>query len=96
MSGESYYVKNEGDTPKSVADAVKADSSISEVDGYVVDDEMIQPEDAKAMAVASIIANEVVNVNTTVDRTYENNYTYWVETRPRKMILPRFWIWLVY
>lgn len=84
MSGAAYYVKSEGDTPKSVEDAVKADSSISEVDGYVVDDEMIQPEDAKAMAVASIIANEVVNVNTTVDRTYENNYTYWVEIKTKE------------
>ena len=84
MSGVAYYVKNEGDTPKSVADAVKADSSISVVDGYVVGGAMTQPEDAKKMAVASIIANEVVNVNTTVDRTYDNLYTYWVEIKTKE------------
>ena len=88
MSGAAYYVKNEGDTPKSVADAlaqaVDTDKSISVVDGYVVGGEMTRPEDAKAMAVASIIANEVVNVNTTVDRTYKNNYTYWVEIKTKE------------
>ena len=88
MSGAAYYVKSEGDTPMSVEDAlaqaVDTDKSISVVDGYVVGGEMTQPEDAKAMAVASIIANEVVNVNTTVDRTYENNYTYWVEIKTKE------------
>ena len=88
MSGAAYYVKSEGDTPKSVEDAlaqaVDTDKNISVVDGYVVGDEMTQPEDAKAMAVASIIANEVVNVNTTVDRTYKNNYTYWVEIKTKE------------
>lgn len=87
-SDGATYIKNEGDTPKSVADAlaqaVDTDKSISVVDGYVVGGEMTQPEDAKAMAVASIIANEVVNVNTTVDRTYENNYTYWVEIKTKE------------
>ena len=88
LNGAAYYVKNEGDTPKSVEDAlaqaVDTDKNISVVDGYVVGDEMTQPEDAKAMAVASIIANEVVNVNTTVDRTYKNNYTYWVEIKTKE------------
>ena len=88
MSGESYYVKNEGDTPKSVEDAlaqaVDTDKNISVVDGYIVGGTMTQPEDAKDMAVASIIANEVVNVNTTVDRTYKNNYTYWVEIKTKE------------
>ena len=88
MSGAAYYVKNEGDTPKSVEDAlaqaVDTDKNISVVDGYIVGGEMTQPEDAKAMAVASIIANEVVNVNTTVDRTYKNNYTYWVEIKTKE------------
>lgn len=59
MSGESYYVKNEGDTPKSVEDAlaqaVDTDKNISVVDGYIVGGTMTQPEDAKDMAVASII-----------------------------------------
>ncbi len=88
LNGAAYYVKNEGDTPKSVEDAlaqaVDTDNNISVVDGYIVGDEMTQPEDAKAMAVASIIANEVVNVNTTVDRTYKNNYTYWVEIKTKE------------
>ena len=88
LNGAAYYVKNEGDTPKSVEDAlaqaVDTDKNISVVDGYVVGDEMTQPEDAKDMAVASIIANEVVNVNTTVDRTYKNNYTYWVEIKTKE------------
>lgn len=88
LNGAAYYVKSEGDTPMSVEDAlaqaVDTDKSISVVDGYVVGGEMTQPEDAKAMAVASIIANEVVNVNTTVDRTYENNYTYWVEIKTKE------------
>ena len=88
LNGAAYYVKNEGDTPKSVEDAlaqaVDTDKNISVVDGYIVGDEMTQPEDAKAMAVASIIANEVVNVNTTVDRTYKNNYTYWVEIKTKE------------
>lgn len=88
MSGAAYYVKNEGDTPKSVEDAlaqaVDTDKNISVVDGYIVGGTMTQPEDAKDMAVASIIANEVVNVNTTVDRTYENNYTYWVEIKTKE------------
>ena len=88
MSGAAYYVKNEGDTPKSVEDAlaqaVDTDKNISVVDGYIVGGTMTQPEDAKDMAVASIIANEVVNVNTTVDRTYKNNYTYWVEIKTRE------------
>ena len=88
MSGAAYYVKNEGDTPKSVEDAlaqaVDTDKNISVVDGYIVGGTMTQPEDAKDMAVASIIANEVVNVNTTVDRTYKNNYTYWVEIKTKE------------
>lgn len=88
MSGAAYYVKSEGDTPKSVEDAlaqaVDTDKNISVVDGYIVGGTMTQPEDAKAMAVASIIANEVVNVNTTVDRTYKNNYTYWVEIKTKE------------
>lgn len=88
LNGAAYYVKNEGDTPKSVADAlaqaVGTDKNISVVDGYVVGGAMTQPEDAKKMAVASIIANEVVNVNTIVDRTYKNNYTYWVEIKTKE------------
>ena len=88
MSGAAYYVKSEGDTPKSVEDAlaqaVDTDKNISVVDGYIVGGTMTQPEDAKDMAVASIIANEVVNVNTTVDRTYKNNYTYWVEIKTKE------------
>ncbi len=88
MSGAAYYVKSEGDTPKSVEDAlaqaVDTDKNISVVDGYIVGGIMTQPEDAKDMAVASIIANEVVNVNTTVDRTYKNNYTYWVEIKTKE------------
>ena len=88
LNGAAYYVKNEGDTPKSVEDAlaqaVDTDKNISVVDGYIVGGTMTQPEDAKDMAVASIIANEVVNVNTTVDRTYKNNYTYWVEIKTKE------------
>ena len=88
MSDAAYYVKSEGDTPKSVEDAlaqaVDTDKNISVVDGYIVGGTMTQPEDAKDMAVASIIANEVVNVNTTVDRTYKNNYTYWVEIKTKE------------
>ena len=88
MSGAAYYVKSEGDTPKSVEDAlaqaVDTDKNISVVDGYIVGGIMTQPEDSKDMAVASIIANEVVNVNTTVDRTYKNNYTYWVEIKTKE------------
>lgn len=88
MSGAAYYVKSEGDTPKSVEDAlaqaVDTDKNISVVDGYIVGGTMTQPEDAKDMAVASVIANEVVNVNTTVDRTYKNNYTYWVEIKTKE------------
>ena len=84
LNGAAYYVKNEGDLPKSVEEAVKADSSIKTVDGYVVGGVMTQPEDAKAMAAGSVIAQEIVEVSGSVDRIYKDNYTYWVEIKTKE------------
>ena len=60
--------------------------SITRIKGtaYVVDGKVVGLADAQKAAVSSAISNEIVNASGSVDRVFNNKYTYWVEIKTKE------------